>query len=344
MKQYASQPAQCFDDILLVPQPSSIYSRKDIDLTMQIGHGGRAIELYLPVIAAPMDTVCEQAMALEIANHGGIGIIHRYMDPNEQKRQVFEVAKQNRLVGAAVSTNTAVSEVEGLTLSGASIILIDTANGHNAQAVEAVRNIRRALPDLHIMAGNVSTWDGFLALSLAGADSVRVGIGGGSCCTTRLVTGHGLPTLASIIDIYTMQEKLELPTSIIADGGIRNSGDMVKSFAAGADAVMVGSLLAGHEQSPGRLITAGNKKYKRFRGMASREAQFDWRGEVSVVEGDSTDIEYRGDVSRTLDKLRGGIASGCSYSGADSLSDLEFVSQYVTVTPNTVHESRPHAV
>lgn len=343
MRQYEKTHQLCFDDILLVPQPSRVSSRKDVNLTMWLGHDDKAIELYLPIIASPMDTVCEEKMAIEVASHGGLGIIHRYMSVEDQKRQVLAVAKSDRIVGAAISTNLSLNDIEGLILSGASVILVDTANGHNAQAVDSVRIIRRAFPNIHIMAGNVSTWDGFLALSLAGADSIRVGIGGGSCCTTRLVTGHGLPTLASIMDIYEMQERLELPTSIVADGGIRNAGDIVKSFAAGADAVMLGSLLAGHEQSPGNLITVGNKKYKRFRGMASREAQFDWRGDVSVVEGDSTDIEYRGDVSRTLDKLRGGIASGCSYSGTHSLNDLQFVSQYALVTPNTVHESRPHA-
>lgn len=348
MRPYRKETQLCFDDILLVPQSSNVVSRKDINLTMSIGHDERKIELYLPIIAAPMDTVCESAMALEVAAHGGLGIIHRYMDEVEQKHAIFSVAKKNYTVGAAVGSScnntSSLGQVESLILSGAKVILVDTANGHNVFAIETVREIRRSFPNIHIMAGNVSTWDGFLALSMAGADSIRVGIGGGSCCTTRLVTGHGIPTLASIMDIYEMQERLELPTSIIADGGIRNSGDMVKAFAAGADAVMLGSLLAGHEQSPGKVISIGNKKYKRLRGMASREAQFDWRKNVSVVEGTELDIEYRGDVSRTLDELRGGISSGCSYSGVHTLEDLQFASQYALVSSLSVNESRPHAV
>jgi IMP dehydrogenase len=348
MKLYNKETQLCFDDILLVPQSSDVASRKDINLTMSIGHDQRKIELYLPIIAAPMDTVCESAMALEIASHGGLGIIHRYMDEVDQKHETFSVAKKGYPVGVAVGSScnntSSLKQVESLVFSGAKVILVDTANGHNIFAVETVREIRRAFPDLHIMAGNVSTWDGFLALSLAGADSIRVGIGGGSCCTTRLVTGHGLPTLASIMDIYQMQERLELPTSIVADGGIRNSGDMVKAFAAGADAVMLGSLLSGHQQSPGKVITVGNKKYKRLRGMASREAQFGWRKDVSVVEGTSLDVEFRGDVSATLDEIRGEISSGCSYSGVHKLEDLQFASEYAVVSSLSVNESRPHAI
>lgn len=347
MRLYRKDAQPCFDDVLLVPQQSAVESRKHVDLTTSLGHGERAVELYLPIIAAPMDTVCESDMAVALAQHGGLGIIHRYMDDESQKHQVFSVSKNKYVVGAAVPSScnnvSHIKHVESLIYAGAKVILVDTANGHNIFAIETVREIRRAFPNIHIMAGNVSTWDGFLMLSLAGADSVRVGIGGGSCCTTRIVTGHGVPTLASIMEIYEMQERMELPTSIIADGGIRNSGDMVKSFAAGADAVMLGSLLAGHQQSPGKVKIIGNRKVKRFRGMASREAQHDWRNNVSVVEGESFDIEYRGDVAATLDKLRGGIASGCSYSGAQKLADLQFTSQYVLVNGSSVHESRTHA-
>jgi IMP dehydrogenase len=347
MKLYSKDFQPCFDDILLVPQASDVASRKNIDLTMSIGYDSRKIDLYLPIIAAPMDTVCEKEMAIEIAKHGGLGIIHRYMSQENQRHEVFAVAKKNFATGFAVgsyqSDNFSLRYVESVILSGAKVVLVDTANGHNIFAIETVREIRKAFPDIHIMAGNVSTWDGFLALSLAGADSVRVGIGGGACCTTRIVTGHGIPTLASIMDIYEMQERLELPTSIIADGGIRNSGDMVKAFAAGADAVMVGSLLAGHDQSPGNIISVGDKKYKRYRGMASEEAQVAWKSNSSVVEGDSADIEYRGDVSVTLDVLRGGIGSGCSYSGVSSLEDLQFASEYVLVSSLSSNESRPHA-
>lgn len=348
MKLYSKDLQPCFDDVLLVPQASDVSSRKDIDLTMSIGHDERKISLYLPIIAAPMDTVCESSMAMEIAHHGGIGIIHRYMNAAEQKHEVFSIAKKNFSVGAAVgsscSNSSNLQQVESLIMAGAKIILVDTANGHNVYAIDTVREIRRAFPSIHIMAGNVATWEGFLALSLAGADSVRVGIGGGAVCSTRIVTGHGVPTLASIMNIYENIERFELPTSIVADGGIRNSGDIIKSFAAGADAVMLGSLLAGHDQSPGSIKIKDGNKYKVFRGMASDQAQKDWRGQSSVVEGVSTDIKYRGDVSETLDNLRRGITSGCSYSGVHRLEDLQFASQYVFVSSQSVAESNPHAI
>jgi len=343
MKLYRKEEQLCFDDILLVPNASSIESRKDIDLAMSIGEGERKVDLYLPVIAAPMDTVCEEQLATEIANHGGLGIIHRYMKPEVQTNQVLAVSKKKLKVGAAVGSvvgsKTALKHIESLIICGADVILVDTANGHSIFAVETVREIRKTFPQIHIMAGNVSTWDGFLALSLAGADSVRVGIGGGSCCTTRIVTGHGMPTLSSIIDIYEMMERMDLPTSIVADGGIRNTGDMVKSFAAGAGAVMVGSMLAGHDESPGKLVDGS---YKELRGMASHNAQQDFYGGVSVVEGVAGKVPYRGSLSKTLDGIRGGISSGCSYSGVFHLEDLEYNSQYVRVSQASLGESKPH--
>lgn len=345
MKLYNDKDNLCFDDILMVPRPSEVESRRDIDLTMTIGVE-RRIDLYLPIIAAPMDTVCESDMAIALAEYGGLGIIHRFANADQQSQQVNTVAIKKLPVGAAVgvsnSEKSVLKNAESLILSGASLILVDTANGHNILAVETVKQIRKAFPDIHIMAGNVSTWDGFLQLSQAGADSIRVGIGGGSMCTTRIVSGHGLPTLASIMEIYDLLERIDLPTSIIADGGIRNSGDCVKAFAAGADAVMLGSLLSGHTESPGKVGRHGNGDYKTIRGMASEDAQRDSSRKLSVVEGISTKVAFKGPVGPTLDQLRGGISSGCSYSGVQRLSDLQLFSEYVKVTPTSLGESKPH--
>lgn len=345
MKLYKKEEQLCFDDILMVPKPSVVESRKDVNLMMSIGVE-RKIDLYLPIIASPMDTVCEQDMAMEISAYGGLGIIHRFMSNEKQTQQVNAVAMKKHLVGAAVGVstpnNSILKQVESLIISGAVAILVDTANGHNLLAVNTVREIRRAFPKIHIMAGNVSTWDGFMQLALAGADSVRVGIGGGSMCSTRIVTGHGMPTLASIMEIYEMLDRFDLPTSIIADGGVRNSGDAIKAFSAGADAIMLGSALAGHKESPGELINKDGVLYKHFRGMASRQAQEDWHGKVSVVEGESTLIPFKGEVGKTLDEWRAGIQSGCSYSGVYSLEDLQLFSEYIKVTSNSLKESIPH--
>lgn len=345
MKKYNNTEHLCFDDILLVPKPSHIETRKDIDLSMSIGYEDHRIDLYLPIIASPMDTVCESAAAKVMAEYGGLGIIHRFSDNMKQSQEINSLASKKFVVGGAVGVSNGKSvlpQAQSLIFSGAKVILVDTANGHNILAVNTVREIRRAFPEIHIMAGNVSTWDGFMSLSLAGADSIRVGIGGGSMCTTRIITGHGIPTLSSIMEIYEMQDRLNLPTSIIADGGIRNSGDAVKAFAAGADAVMLGSLLAGHDESPGQIIEQYGKKYKQIRGMASADAQRDYHGKISVVEGITSTVPYRGPLGDTLNELRAGISSGCSYSGVHSLSDLQLFAEYVKVTHNSMNESLPH--
>lgn len=346
MIQY-NKMALCFDDILLVPQQSDIESRHSVDLAMTIGYGKRSIVLDLPVIAAPMDTVCDVDMCIAIDRAGGLGILHRYMSDESliQKVKILNYGKHRFGVSVA-SINGYLNISEKLYNEGARVFLVDTANGHSEYAVRAVENLRAAFGDnIHIMAGNVATADGFLKLAEAGADSVRVGIGGGSACTTRIVSGHGVPTLASILDVEEVRDVSKTECSIIADGGIRNSGDMVKAFAAGADAVMVGSMLAGTDESPGDIIRDNSgREAKIFRGMASASAQKDARGFVSVSEGISTTISYKGSVKHIFEQIRGGIGSGCSYSGVDLLSQLSSVSQYVVVSSSSLKESSPHAM
>ena len=346
MIQY-NRTALCFDDILLVPQESDIKSRHSVDLTMTIGFGRRSISLEFPIIAAPMDTVCDIDMCMVLDRQGGLGILHRYM-PEEtiiQKTKLLNHGKHR--FGVSVSaTNGYMNLSEKLYKEGARIFLVDTANGHSEYAVRAVKNLRLAYgDDIHVMAGNVATADGFMRLAEAGADSVRVGIGGGSACTTRLVSGHGVPTLASIMDVEELREMNGVECSIIADGGIRNSGDMIKAFAAGADAVMVGSMLAGTDEAPGEIITDhSGKEAKLFRGMASAQAQKESRGSVSVSEGVSTTVAYKGSVQHIFDQIRGGLGSGCSYSGVEELCNLSSVAEYVEVTSASLNESRPHAI
>lgn len=342
-----NKTALCFDDILLVPQESDIKSRHSVDLSMSIGIDEREIRLELPIIAAPMDTVCDVEMCIALSKQGGLGILHRYM-PEElliNKTKMLSEAKYGFGVSVA-ATNGYMNLSEELYKSGARLFLVDTANGHSRYAIGAVESLRSAFgDDVHIMAGNVATAEGFMRLAEAGADSVRVGIGGGSACTTRLVSGHGVPTLASIIDVEELREMNDSICSIVADGGIRNSGDMIKAFAAGADAVMVGSMLAGTDEAPGEVITDHNgKEAKVFRGMASSSAQKDARGFVSVSEGVSTTVPYKGSVEHLINKIRGGLGSGCSYSGVEELSMLSSVAEYVEVTSASLNESKPHAI
>ena len=346
-----SNDVLCFDDILLVPQYGNVSSRHEVGLEMTIGiHKDRVVILSLPVIAAPMDTVCDLWMCMVIGDAGGLGILHRYMSEKDmidktQTLASYQKTKKNFVFGVAVGSSCHIDYLNSLYDSGARIFLVDTANGHSEQAISSVSRIRKLYEDVHIMAGNVATAEGFSRLAEAGADSVRVGIGGGSACTTRIISGHGVPTLASIVDINNWASSREIKCTIIADGGIRNSGDMVKAFAAGAGAVMVGSMLAGTDEAPGKILKDVNgKEVKAFRGMASADAQQDAKGRVSVAEGISTTVSYKGSVGHILDQIRGGLGSGCSYSGVRLLSELNSQAEYVKVSSLSINESKPHAI
>lgn len=341
MRFYSDKEQLAFDDVLLVPQYSEVESRTSVDLRGTIGNGNACISLDIPVIAAPMDTVCEWEMAVAMRKAGGLGIIHRYMSIEERIRQVKYVSANNAICGVAIGAKGLYGhDAFRLAEAGAKIILVDTANGHSQYAINAVKNIRRQLgKSVHIMAGNVSTYEGFMRLNDAGADSIRVGIGGGSVCTTRIVSGHGMPTLSSIVNI---RESLPYGegAAIIADGGIRTSGDAAKALAAGANVVMLGSYLAGTSEAPGEVIDGR----KTFRGMASRAAQEDGNGKASVIEGVSTTVPLKGEVSELLAEFAGGLGSAMSYTGAFSLSELQEEALFVRSSYASTHESRPHAI
>jgi len=339
MKEYSNKEQLSFDDILLVPQHSDVGSRKNVSLSVNLKNN---LEFKLPVIAAPMDTVCEWQMVESMDRAGGMGILHRYMTIDEQATMVRMSRGQPGSInigGSIGARNSFLEDAKKLLSAGANLILIDVANGHNENAIEAVRSLRKEVgEEVHIMAGNVATWDGFARLGDAGADSIRVGIGGGSACTTRVVSAHGVPTLASILDIRDRVSYEEGP-SLIADGGIRNSGDAAKALAAGAHAVMIGRMLAGTEESPGEVVDG----HKIFRGMASREAQEAGRGAVSGVEGISTRVPFVGSVVDILNDFSNGLRSALSYTGVDNLIDFHYESMYNRVSGNSLHETKPHA-
>ena len=327
-----------FDDVLLVPQYSDIESRKSLSTNNQLDD---KITLGLPIISSPMDTVTEVDMAFAMDTHGGLGIIHRYNTANDQARLVKKAKlKGVPVVGAAIGvTGDFLERAQALVEEGASVLCIDVAHGHHSMVERAIQSLKSVFGDsLHIMAGNVATGEGARDLANWGADSVRVGIGGGSICSTRLVSGHGVPTFQTIIDC--VEYGCSVP--IIADGGIKTSGDIVKALAAGADFVMLGSMLAGTTQSPGQVFDNGNKKYKVYRGMASSEAQVSWRGKTSTPEGISTTIPYKGDVNTILGDLRGGIQSGMSYSGVRTIRDLQAKAKFIRQTPAGQSESYTH--
>ena len=330
--------ALTYDDVLLVPQYSDIKSRKEVDISSDLDED---LTFDLPIISSPMDTVTESEMAYAISKMGGLGIIHRYNSIEEQAGMVAEVVGAGvDVVGAAIGVSDDYFErAQTLVENGAKVICVDVAHGHHVLMKNALGVLRQAFDDnVHIMAGNVATLEGINALAEWGAQSIRCNIGGGSICSTRIQTGHGLPGLQTIFDCADTHHDV----AIIADGGIRTSGDIVKALAAGADFVMLGSLLAGTLQSPGDIVTTPEGLKKRYRGMASKDAQMDWRGRYSSNEGVSTFIKYKGEVKDVLQDLRGGIVSGFSYSGARNLTSLQNEAVWVRQTGAGLSESKTH--
>ena len=326
-----------YDDVLLVPQYSDIISRREVSLTTDFGKG---VELSLPIIASPMDTVSEADMAGNLGELGGLSIIHRYNTVEEQSAMIASLGKKV-LVGAAVGVlDDYMDRSRAAIEAGAKVICIDVAHGHHILMKNAITSIRELVgEDIHIMAGNVATLEGFNDLADWGADSIRCNIGGGSICTTRIQTGHGVPGLETILQCA----KSDRDAKIIADGGIKNSGDIVKAFAAGADAVMLGSLLAGTDCSPGTVFkTETGELRKTYRGMASADAQRDWRGRVSSCEGISSSVPYRGKLADVIKELERGVRSGLSYSGARSVRELQAKAQWLQQSNAGATESSAH--
>ena len=329
-----------FEDVLLIPQYSDLESRSHVDTRSNLG---KDLDFPLPVISSPMDTITEKSMATALHKAGGLGIIHRYNSINEQASIVADLRDTNKDLPVAMAIGASGNYLDraerGVRL-GIKILCIDTAHGHHLAMERAIKTLKDNYGcKIHIMAGNVATLEGFNSLAEWGADSIRVGIGGGSICSTRLVSGHGIPTLESIIDCAQTGHSAK----IIADGGIKTSGDVVKALAAGADFVMVGSMLSGTKETPGNVYTSKEgKNYKIYRGMASAQAQTDWRGKASTPEGISTTVAYKGEVAPILDNLLGGIRSGFSYSGARTLRELQIKAKFVRQTPAGKLESSTH--
>ena len=330
--------ALTFDDVLLVPQYSEVASRKDVDLTTSLF----GVQFPTPICSANMDTVTESAMAIKMFELGGVGMLHRYASPEKILTWIQEIHTASGLAIPSIGVKPEDFDVAMRYVDeGVLAINVDIAHGDSAHMVDMVKRLTEA--GVNVIAGNVATKEGAGRLAAAGARVIKVGIGPGSLCTTRIITGHGVPQLSAIEECAKI--KAFFPgLSIIADGGIRNSGDCVKALAFGADMVMVGSLLAGTEESPGQKVLLEKGLYKAYRGMASRDA----RNSVTKTdssytpEGESTYVKLQGPVEHVIQQLVGGMRSGLSYSGAHNLKDLRRYAQYVTVTGNGMAESKPH--
>ena len=335
--------ALTYDDVLIVPQFSDIQSRKDVNIGNWLD-AERGLWFNLPLIASPMDTVCEDKMAIAIGKMGGLGIIHRY-NTIERQCEIAEAVSQeiyNHKFGCAIGiTGDYLERAEALVEGGVKILCLDVAHGDHILMKNALITLREKLGNgPHFMAGNVATLEGVERLADWGANSIRVGIGGGSICSTRIQTGHGVPSLDSVMECARTFKDV----AIIADGGIKNSGDIVKALAVGCDFAMLGSVLAGSSETPGEVYVSARHgdATKVYRGMASKDAQMDWRGKTSSLEGISTTIPYKGQTSDIIDQLENGIRSGFSYSGARSIQELWSKAKFIRQTSAAARESDTH--
>jgi IMP dehydrogenase/GMP reductase len=329
----------------------------------------------MPIVAANMDTVCETEMAIEMARLGGIGIIHRFLTIDDQAAMVADVkgssqseqssqserSERPALVGAAIGTDRdALNRSHALVDAGVDALVLDIAHGHAGHAIDLLIKLKSEFPETDIVAGNVATRAGAEDLAAAGADAVKVGVGPGGVCTTRLVAGVGVPQLTAIGNCAghpldnPLTDEAGTPVPIIADGGIRTSGDIAKALAAGASTVMVGSLFAGTKESPGGVEQSSHGLVKRVRGMASFEA-LDARAarggealdreyfEQRAPEGVEGTVPYRGAVDKVAAKLVAGLRSGMSYSDATTIEEFWRKAEFIQVTANGVRENQPHA-
>ena len=344
-----------YDDVLLLPDASEVVP-SEVDTKTRLT---RNISINVPLVSSAMDTVTESTMAIAMAKAGGIGIVHRNLAIEDQVKQV-KLAKAQGIVGAAVGVgDDGFARAVAIIEAGVDVVVVDTAHGHHKAVLDAIARIKKEFPKIEIIGGNVATRAGAQALINAGADAVKVGVGPGSICTTRVVTGVGVPQITAIMEAHKACDKADIP--LIADGGLQYSGDIAKAIVAGADCVMLGSLLAGCDEAPGELVEVSGRKYKAYRGMGSlgamqsrgeqksyskdRYMQDDVLSEDKLVpEGIEGKVAYRGSVSATVHQLVGGLRSGMGYAGAADIASLKENGRLIQITSAGLKESHPHDV
>lgn len=339
-----------YDDVLLIPCFSEVSSRQDVNLTSYISP---RVTLSVPVMSANMTDVTGVEMAITLGKLGGLGIIPRFMSSEDEASMVFAVKKAGLPVAAAVGLRNGMFErAEILVRAGADVLFMDVAHGHMSKAIEATRSLRQKFGDnVDIVSGNIATYDGANDLFKAGADCVKVGVGPGTICITRIETGFGVPQFSAVINAVRAARKHK--KTIIADGGTKNSGDIVKALAAGASAVMAGSQFAGTEEAPGEKVTIKGKQYKNYYASTSfleKKSHVKKNGEdlpknyVSHIEGVESLVPFKGPVKGIIDKMTANIRSGFSYCGAKSLDMLWKHAKFIQISAMGLRESGVHDV
>ena len=339
-----------FDDVLLLPRYSNILpSQTDISLNLT-----KKILLKAPFLSSAMDTVTESKMAIAMANSGGIGIIHRNLNIKNQTKEIIKVKKKNLIVGAAVGTNKEdLIRAKELINNGCDLIVVDTAHGHSEKVLKTLSNLKKINKYIPICVGNIATGEAAKRLYNSGADIIKVGIGPGSICTTRMVAGIGVPQISAILEVKKALKNKKV--KIISDGGIKFSGDIAKALAAGADAIMMGSIFAGTDESPGQKFKVRGKVFKEYRGMgsigamssgsANRYFQENFKNKSKFVpEGVEGRVEYKGNVSKIIYQLKGGLRSSMGYIGAKNLKQISKNAKFIKITKAGFYESMVHSV
>ena len=339
-----------FDDVLLLPQYSDILpSETDISLSLTA-----KINLKAPFLSSAMDTVTESKMAIAMAESGGIGIIHRNLNIRQQTKEIAKVKKKKLFVGAAVGTNNEdIERAKSLIANGCDLIVIDTAHGHSKKVLKILSKLKKIDYSIPLCVGNIATGEAAKKLYNSGADIIKIGIGPGSICTTRMVAGIGVPQISAILEVKNALKNKKI--KIVSDGGIKFSGDIAKALAAGADAIMMGSIFAGTDESPGKKFRYKGKIYKHYRGMgsigamssgsANRYFQKNFKDKSKFVpEGVEGRVEYKGSLSKIIYQLKGGLRSSMGYIGAKNLNQITRNAKFIKITKAGFYESMVHSV
>ena len=342
--------ALTFDDVLLLPQYSSVVPA-NTNLNVKLS---KTINLKLPFLSSAMDTVTESKMAIAMAKNGGIGVIHRNLDIKKQCKEIKKVKKLNFQVGAAIGTSqNELVRAKNLIDSGVDMIVVDTAHGHSVNVIKILNKIKKFDKQVTLCVGNIATGKAAKMLYNSGADILKVGIGPGSICTTRMVAGIGVPQITALLNVKKAVKKKKI--KIVSDGGIKFSGDIIKAIAAGADAIMMGSIFAGTEESPGKKFRHKGKLFKHYRGMgsigamsagsANRYFQKNYKDKSKFVpEGVEGRVEFKGKVSKIIYQLQGGLRSSMGYIGAKNLREINNKAKFVKITKAGFYESMVHSV